>query len=150
MPDEAQIRRLLDAARQARERAYAPYSNFPVGAALITPTGEIFSGCNIENASFGATVCAERVALFTAMAAGHRRLAALAIIADTPEPAPPCGLCRQVLAEFNPDCVIIMANLAGAQRSANLNELLPLAFRFPATEGSHGLTSGGKKRHERI
>ena len=132
MLDEDVRQQLLDRARRAREHAYAPYSRFTVGAAILTATGEIFSGCNIENASLGATICAERVAIFGAVAAGCRALTALAVIADTPEPVAPCGLCRQVLAEFNPDCPVLMANLAGRTRLANLKELLPLAFRWPS------------------
>ena len=124
-------RHLLDQARRAREHAYAPYSNFTVGAAVLTATGEIFTGANIENASLGATVCAERVAIFAAVAAGCRDLTALAVIADTPEPVAPCGLCRQVLAEFNPDCPVLLANTAGRWRLTNLKELLPMAFRLP-------------------
>jgi len=139
MLDESLRHQLLDAARRAREAAYAPYSNFKVGAALRTATGEIFTGCNVENASFGATLCAERVAIVTAVAAGQRRFTALAVIADTPEPVPPCGLCRQVLAEFSPDCRIIMANLAGQWRLATLKELLPLAFHLaPRPGGANG------------
>jgi cytidine deaminase len=129
---------LLDRARRAREHAYAPYSNFTVGAAVLTASGEIFSGANIENASFGATVCAERVAIFAAVAAGCRDLIALAVIADTPDPVAPCGLCRQVLAEFNPDCPVLLANTAGRWRLANLKELLPLAFRLPSGERDAG------------
>ncbi len=135
MLDEAVRQQLLDQARRAREHAYAPYSRFTVGAAVLTATGQIFSGCNIENASLGATICAERVAIFRAVAAGHRDLTALAVIADTPEPVAPCGLCRQVLAEFNPDCLVLMANTAGRTRLANLKELLPLAFRWPDGQG---------------
>jgi cytidine deaminase len=131
MLDESLQQQLLDQARRARERAYAPYSNFTVGAAVLTAAGEIFSGCNIENASLGATICAERVAIFAAVAAGHRDLTALAVVAGTAEPVAPCGLCRQVLAEFSPDCRVIMANNAGHIRLANLKELLPLAFRLP-------------------
>jgi cytidine deaminase len=131
MPPEAQMQQLLDAARQAREAAYAPYSNFQVGAAVLTPAGEIFSGCNIENASFGATICAERVAIFQAVAAGRRGFTVLAVVADTPEPVAPCGLCRQVLAEFSPNCRVVMANLKGQWRLAELQELLPLPFRLP-------------------
>jgi cytidine deaminase len=135
MLDEPQIQQLLDAARGAREQAYAPYSGFPVGAAVLTETGEIFSGGNVENASLGATICAERVAICAAVAAGRRRFTALAVVADAPDPVPPCGLCRQVVAEFSPDCVIIMANLAGRRRVLNLRELLPLAFRLPTPPG---------------
>ena len=131
MLDETVRQNLIDRARRAREHAYAPYSNFKVGAAVLTATGEIFSGGNIENASLGATVCAERVAIFAAVAAGCRDLIALAVIADTPDPVAPCGLCRQVLAEFNPDCPVLLANTAGRWRLANLKELLPLAFRLP-------------------
>jgi cytidine deaminase len=138
MPDETRRQQLIDAARRAREAAYAPYSNFKVGAAVLTAAGEIFSGCNIENASFGATICAERVAIFTAVAGGCRDLTALAVIADTPKPVAPCGLCRQVLAEFSPDCRIIMANLSGQWRMVNLKELLPLAFRLPPREPGGG------------
>jgi cytidine deaminase len=138
MLDETRRQQLIDAARLAREAAYAPYSNFKVGAAVLTATGEIFSGGNIENASFGATICAERVAIFTAIAGGCRDLTYLAVIADTPEPVAPCGLCRQVLAEFSPDCRIIMANLSGQWRMVNLKELLPLAFRLPPREPGEG------------
>jgi cytidine deaminase len=135
MLDEAVRQQLLDQARSAREHAYAPYSRFTVGAAVLTAAGEVFSGCNIENASLGATICAERVAIFRAVAAGHRDLTALAVIADTPEPVAPCGLCRQVLAEFSPDCRVIMANTAGRTRLTNLKDLLPLAFRWPEGQG---------------
>jgi cytidine deaminase len=138
MLHEAVRHQLIDRARQAREAAYAPYSNFKVGAAVLTATGEIYSGGNIENASFGATICAERVAIFTAVAGGCRDLTALAVIADTPDPIPPCGLCRQVLAEFNPDCQVLMANMAGQWRLVNLKELLPMAFRLPAPEKGAG------------
>jgi cytidine deaminase len=131
MLDETVRQQLLDQARLAREAAYAPYSRFTVGAAVLTAAGEIFSGANIENASLGATICAERVAIFAAVAAGCRDLTALAVIADTPEPVAPCGLCRQVLAEFSPDCQVIMANTKGRVRLTNLKELLPLAFRLP-------------------
>jgi cytidine deaminase len=135
MLDETQIQRLLEAARSARERAYAPYSGFPVGAAVLTEAGDIFAGGNVENASLGATICAERVAIFTAAAAGQRRFTALAVVADAPEPLAPCGLCRQVLAEFSPDCVVILATLGGRRRRTNLQELLPLAFRLPRPPG---------------
>jgi cytidine deaminase len=132
MLDEAGRQQLLNRARQAREAAYAPYSDFRVGAALLTAAGEIYTGCNIENASLGATICAERVAIFKAVAAGCRAFTALAVIADTPEPVAPCGLCRQVLAEFAPDCQVLMATLTGQSLLLNLKELLPQAFRLPA------------------
>jgi cytidine deaminase len=143
MLDETVRQQLLDQARLAREAAYAPYSRFTVGAAVLTATGEVFSGANIENASLGATICAERVAIFAAVAAGCRDLTALAVIADTPEPVAPCGLCRQVLAEFSPDCQVIMANTAGRIRLTNLKELFPLAFRLPP--GGAAKTSKGEE-----
>ena len=138
MLDETVQHQLLEQARRAREAAYAPYSNFKVGAAVLTAAGEIFSGCNIENASLGATICAERVAIFTAVAAGCRDLTALAVIADTPDPVAPCGLCRQVLAEFSPNGRVLMANTAGRWRLTSLQELLPLAFRVPPRERGEG------------
>jgi cytidine deaminase len=124
------ILKILARARQTREAAYAPYSNFPVGAAVLTADGRIFTGCNIENASFGATMCAERVAIFAAVAAGQREIKALAVIADTPQPIAPCGLCRQVLSEFGRDCQVIMANLQGEYRVITLEQLLPHSFKF--------------------
>jgi cytidine deaminase len=138
MLDEMVRQELLDQARQAREAAYAPYSNFKVGAAVLTVAGEIFAGANIENASLSATICAERVAIFTAVAAGWRRFTALAVIADTPDPVPPCGLCLQVLAEFSLDCAVIMANIAGRWRLLPLKELLPFAFRLPSQKSEAG------------
>jgi cytidine deaminase len=136
MLDETRRQQLLDRARQARELAYAPYSNFRVGAAVLTAAGEVFAGGNIENASLGATICAERVAIFTAVAAGRRHFTALAVMADTSDPVPPCGLCLQVLAEFSPDCTVIMANTAGQWRLLPLKELLPFAFRLPPQGGA--------------
>jgi cytidine deaminase len=135
MLDEELIQKLLDQARQVREAAYAPYSNFKVGAAVLTKSGRIFTGCNIENASFGATICAERVAIFAAVAAGQRQIKALAVIADTPRPVAPCGLCRQVLQEFgSDDCHVIMANLKGEYRQLTMAQLLPFAFEFHRPE----------------
>jgi cytidine deaminase len=138
MLNEMVRQELLDRARDAREAAYAPYSNFQVGAAVLTTAGEIFAGGNIENASLGATLCAERVAICQAVAAGRRHFTALAVIADTPDPVPPCGLCLQVLAEFSPDCAVIMANTAGRWRLLHLQALLPFAFRLPPPEGGAG------------
>lgn len=118
---------LLQAAKEARLRAYAPYSHFPVGAAVQTVGGKIYSGCNIENASFGLTNCAERTAIFTAVAAGEQELQAIAVVANTPEPVAPCGACRQVMAEFGIQ-TIIMANTKGDGHVASLKDLLPYSF----------------------
>jgi cytidine deaminase len=118
---------LLAAAIAARQRAYAPYSNFQVGAAVLTSNGEIFAGCNIENASYGATVCAERVAIFKAVAAGHRDITELLVVGDTPQPLAPCGICRQVMREFN-IATIHLANCAGQIETMTLEQLLPCSF----------------------
>ena len=120
--------RLLEQARLAREKAYAPYSRFAVGAALLTEDGEIITGCNVENVSYGLTICAERVAAFTAVAAGRKKISGLALVADLPEPPTPCGACRQVLAEFAPEMWILCAKLEGKQRIIRLTELQPEAF----------------------
>jgi len=120
--------RLVAAARQARERAIAPYSGFRVGAALETAEGVVVSGCNIENASYGLTVCAERVALFKALSEGHRRFVRLAVVADTESPTTPCGACRQVLWEFGPDLEIVLANLTAVTGRHALADLLPYPF----------------------
>lgn len=116
---------LIAAAIAARALAYAPYSNFAVGAAILGSDGRIFTGCNIENLSFGLTVCAERVALGTAVAAGIRAFEALAVVADTNLPVSPCGACRQVLSEFNEDLVIWLATLDGERVRFSLRELFP-------------------------
>lgn len=118
---------LLQSALAARLQAYAPYSGFAVGAALETPEGKVYAGCNVENLSFGLTVCAERAALFSAIAAGERRFVRVAIVADSREPIAPCGACRQVLAEFAPDLEVCGFNLEGAQHRDSLAELLPRA-----------------------
>lgn len=123
--------KLLMAATEARERAYAPYSgNFKVGAAVLTEDGAIFSGCNIENASFGATICAERVAIFKAVCEGHRKIRALAVVAQSIEPVPPCGLCLQVISEFGYDADVIMANTRGDTQLSNVKGLLPKIFKI--------------------
>ena len=118
---------LLVAALAARERAYAPYSKFLVGAAVRAESGKIYTGCNIENASYGLTVCAERNALFSAVGAGERKFTALCVVGDTEEPISPCGACRQVMAEFKVPC-IILANLKGDVKEYTLEELLPYGF----------------------
>src|SRR3981081_1973808 len=103
---------LIDAARVARVNAFAPYSRFLVGAALEAQNGRVFTGCNVENATYGLTVCAERVALFKAISEGVRAFARIAVVADTADPTPPCGACRQLLWEFGGDLEIILANLS--------------------------------------
>ncbi len=118
---------LINRAVLAREKAYAPYSKFKVGAAVLGTSGRIYSGCNIENASYGLSNCAERTAIFNAMAEGETGIAAIAVAADTPEPVSPCGACRQVMAEFN-IVKIILVNLQGRQRIYTLEELLPYSF----------------------
>ena len=119
--------KLLAAARDYRERAYAPYSKFAVGAAVLTAGGKIYGGCNVENASYGLTNCAERTAIQKAVSEGERELTVLAVIADTPEPCAPCGACRQVMAEFGIE-EVIMGNLKGEIRATKVADLLPLAF----------------------
>lgn len=123
------LEQLLDSARQARERAYCPYSRFPVGAALLAEDGAIFVGCNVENISFGLTVCAERTALYSAVVAGKRQFSGMALVADAPEPVTPCGACRQAIYEFSPNLWLVTANLQGQQRVYRLGELLPAAFQ---------------------
>lgn len=125
---------LLALARAARGQAYAPYSNFPVGAALLTRDGRSFSGCNVENASYGLCNCAERTALFNAVAAGCRPgdFAALAVIADTDNPVSPCGACRQVMSELCDDAMpVLLANLHGDTRQTTVSALLPGSFKLP-------------------
>jgi cytidine deaminase len=137
-----QTTRLLAEARAARALAYAPYSRFAVGAALLGESGRIYRGCNVENASFGATICAERTAVVKAISEGERRFTALAVVADSPEPATPCGICRQVLAEFAPDMTVILGNLKGQAQVTTLSRLYPGAF-CPAA-----FTAGGAPEQE--
>jgi cytidine deaminase len=120
--------RLIDAARAVRLRAHAPYSRFQVGAALETPAGVIITGCNVENATFGLTICAERVAIVKAISDGETKFARIAIVADTEAPTPPCGACRQILWEFGGDLEIILANLKEVKGLYRLAQLLPLPF----------------------
>lgn len=128
-PDEAKIEALLDAAREARENAYAPYSRYLVGAAVLTDDGEIFAGANVENASYPLSVCAERSAVQRAASEGARRLVAVAVVGSSPDcPAWPCGGCRQVLHEFGQDLVIISEDPGGMRHERELAELLPDAF----------------------
>ena len=123
-------RELVEAAEQAQSRAYAPYSKFKVGAALRGASGRIYSGCNVENASYGATVCAERSAIAQMIAAGEQRFTAVAVYTDADEPAMPCGICRQALVEFADGEIPVVAAGPSSQRRSTLAELLPEAFRF--------------------
>ncbi|HEX7813674.1 cytidine deaminase [Dyella sp.] len=125
---------LLALALAARERAYAPYSKFRVGAVLLTHDGRHFAGCNVENASYGLCNCAERTALFAAIAAGckPRDFAQLAVIGDTPRPITPCGACRQVMSELcDADMPVLLANLVGDTESTTVGQLLPGSFQLP-------------------
>lgn len=122
-----QVTELIDKARSARTGAYTPYSHFAVGAAVLAKSGTIYQGCNIENASYSLTICAERVAIVTAILAGETEFQALAVVAETAVPVAPCGACRQVLAEFHVP-LVIMANLAGQCHIETLEKLLPYAF----------------------
>jgi cytidine deaminase len=122
---DTNIGSLIQAARNARARAYAPYSKFLVGAALLTRSGKVFIGCNVENISFGLTMCAERVCVGNAIGAGERELEAIAIVAASREPILPCGACRQVLAEFNPKLAIYSATSGDEVSEFHLENLLP-------------------------
>ncbi|MEO8073734.1 MAG: cytidine deaminase [Acidobacteriota bacterium] len=121
-------KKLIETAKRAREKAVAPYSNFKVGAALQTKSGKIFTGCNIENASYGLTMCAERVAIFKAVSEGEREFSNIAVVADTDELTPPCGPCRQIIWEFCGDIPVTFANLKGKTETLQMKELLPRAF----------------------
>lgn len=121
------VQQLIECAIEARQQSYSPYSNFAVGAALLCEDGTIFKGCNIENASYGLTNCAERTAIFKAISEGHRKFKALAVVADTEGPCSPCGACRQVMKEFKIP-TIIMANLKGNMEIVSIKDLLPFSF----------------------
>jgi len=128
--DRVGARELLEAAREVRRHAYAPYSRFPVGAAVRGDDGRIYVGANVENASYGLTVCAERAAIAAAVAAGVRRIVAVAVVAE--RPVTPCGACRQVIAELGPEAVVIWEDGAGGYVERGIRELLPDAFEGPA------------------
>ena len=119
---------LIDAATAVRENAYAPFSEFRVGAALETDDGDVISGCNVESASYGLTVCAERVAIWKAISQGKRKIKHIAVVADTEELTPPCGVCRQIIWEFGGDIPVILSNLKGKTEVLQMKELLPRAF----------------------
>jgi len=120
--------KLIAAARQAREHAHAPFSEFRVGAAVRTKSGRTFGGCNVENASYGLTICAERVAIFKAISEGESEFDAIAVVADTDELTPPCGACRQIIWEFCGDVPVILANLKGKIERERSSKLLPRPF----------------------
>jgi cytidine deaminase len=126
-----QRKRLLQAARKAMKRAYAPYSQFNVGAALLTTKGKLFSGCNVENASYGLTNCAERSAIFAAVAQSGPKLGihAIVIVNDQGVPCSPCGACRQVISEFGPEAIVVFQSSKGWKES-HITELLPEGFRL--------------------
>lgn len=126
MSDQESIAELIALGKKARDQAYAPYSRFRVGAALRTASGRLYSGCNVENASYGLSICAERVAIFKAVSEGEREFEALAVVSETL--ASPCGACRQVLAEFALDTMVIIADLDMGQQVFTVGDLLPAAF----------------------
>lgn len=136
LPDTSSLDELMALALTARERAYAPYSHFLVGAAVLTHDGRRFSGCNVENAAYGLCNCAERTALFSAIAAGCQRgdFAAMAVIAEGADPVRPCGACRQVMAELcHGGMPVFLGNLRGDSQSTSVSELLPGSFNLPTT-----------------
>lgn len=119
---------LIQLAKDVRANAYVPYSNFPVGAVLVTESGKIYTGTNVENSSYGLTICAERNAIFKAVSEGERRFTTLVVVADTDKPCMPCGGCRQVIREFGSEIKIIATNLSGQIKENTIAELLPDAF----------------------
>jgi cytidine deaminase len=125
---KTKIENLIEIAKQARENAFAAFSNFKVGAAVETASGKIYAGCNVENASYGLTVCAERVAIWKAISEGEREFKQIVVVADTDELTPPCGACRQILWEFCGDVPITLANLKGTSETVKMRDLLPRAF----------------------
>ena len=119
---------LIEAATDVRNRAHAPYSNFKVGAAVETEDGEVYTGCNVESASYGLTVCAERVAIWKGISEGVSKFGRIAVVVDTEELTPPCGVCRQIIWEFCGDVPVILSNLHGKSERIQMSELLPRAF----------------------
>jgi cytidine deaminase len=125
---EASLRQLLETAKTARLQSIAPFSNFLVGAAVKTAAGKVYTGCNVESASYGLTVCAERVAIWKALSEGERDFIELAIVADTGSLTPPCGTCRQIIWEFAKNATIVLGNLRGETQIVSISDLLPRAF----------------------
>ena len=122
------IESLIETAKRAREQAVAPFSNFQVGAAVKTADGKVYTGCNVESASYGLTVCAERIAIWKALSEGERQFTDLAVVADTDTLTPPCGTCRQIIWEFARGARIVFANLEGKSEEFHIADLLPRAF----------------------
>lgn len=131
---------LVEQAKQARNNAYAPYSGFAVGAAVLSESNRIYAGCNVENASYGLSICAERVAISNMIAAGERQLRAIAIVTGSTSPAQPCGACRQVMAEFAEDLPVYLASTVpgSVDRITSLSKLLPDAFRSTMLKSKSG------------
>lgn len=125
---EESLQQLIERAKQARLQSIAPFSNFLVGAAVKTNEGKVYTGCNVESASYGLTVCAERVAIWKALSEGERQFTELAIVADTESLTPPCGTCRQIIWEFAKNATIMLGNLRGETQIVSIRELLPRAF----------------------
>jgi cytidine deaminase len=119
---------LIDAARKARDRAHAPYSRFQVGAAVEAEDGTVHTGCNVESASYGLTVCAERVAIWNGVSQGVKKFDRIAVVVDTEDLTPPCGACRQIIWEFCGDATVLLSNLQGKTETMRMSELLPRAF----------------------
>lgn len=136
----ALLQRAIAAATAAREHAYAPYSRFRVGAAVVTSSGQVFAGANVENASYGLTACAERVAIWTATVAGESEFHLVVVVTDTPQPVTPCGACRQVLSELAPQARVVTTTLGGPYQETTVQALLPGAF------GAGDLTLGAGPR----
>jgi cytidine deaminase len=127
-PNVTEYYHLLAVAKQARENAHAPYSNFRVGAALRATSGRVFGGCNVENATYGLTICAERTAIFKAISEGERGFDAISVVADTDTLTPPCGACRQLIWEFCGDVPVILSNLKGKIEVLQMRDLFPKPF----------------------
>ena len=125
---ENNLEQLIESAKKVREKAYAPFSNFLVGAAVRTKDGKIYTGCNVESASYGLTVCAERIAIWKAVSEGEREFEQVAVVTDTEELTPPCGTCRQIIWEFCGDIPVTFSNLKGKVETVMMKEILPRAF----------------------
>ena len=141
---EESLQQLVETAKKARLQSIAPFSNFLVGAAVKTEEGKVYTGCNVESASYGLTVCAERVAIWKALSEGERKFTELAIVADTQSLTPPCGTCRQIIWEFAKNATIVLGNLDGETQVVSIRELLPRAFdaRFLSAARASAKESG--------